>query len=80
MVIVNIDDISQTGQIILRPNYSWSWRFNLYILYTLISISLTLGIAFLVMGAWMVLPYSILELLLLLACMHYCLNVTNDLL
>ena len=73
MVIVNIDDISQTGQIILRPNYSWSWRFNLYILYTLISISLTIGVAFLVMGAWMVLPYSILELLFLLACMYCCL-------
>jgi uncharacterized membrane protein len=73
MVIVNIDDNSQTGQIILRPNYSWSWRFNLYILYTLVSISLTIGVAFLAIGAWMVLPYSILGLLLLLVCVYYCL-------
>jgi uncharacterized membrane protein len=73
MVIANIDDISQTGQITLRPNYSWSWRFNLYVLYTLVSISLTIGAAFLAIGAWMVLPYSILGLLFLLACIYYCL-------
>lgn len=73
MVIVNIDDASNTGQIILRPNYSWPWRFNLYLLYTLTTISLTVGAAFLIMGAWVVLPYSILEMLFLLACMYYCL-------
>ncbi len=72
MVIVEIDDESHTGQIILQPNYSWSWQFNLYLLYTLMGISLTIGIGFLLMGAWVILPYSILEMLFLLACMYYC--------
>lgn len=72
MVSANIDDDSQTGQIILQPNHSWPWRYNLYLLYTLMGISVTLSLAFLVIGAWVVLPYSLLELIVLAACMHYC--------
>jgi uncharacterized membrane protein len=72
MVSANIDDNSQTGQIVLKPNYSWSWRYNLYLLYTLMGISITMSIGFLLMGAWIILPYSLLELVVVAACMHYC--------
>lgn len=72
MVIANIDDVSQTGQIILRPNYSWSRRLNLYLLYILMSVSLTVGTAFFIFGAWGILPYSLLEMLVLLSCLCYC--------
>jgi uncharacterized membrane protein len=74
MVIANIDDNSQTGQIVLKPNYSWTWRYNLYLLYTLMGISVTLGISFLLMGAWLILGYSIIEMAVLAACMHYCVS------
>jgi uncharacterized membrane protein len=57
MVQAQIDDQSHTGQIILSPNASWSWKANLYVLYTLMAISLTVGIGFAIMGAWMILPY-----------------------
>ncbi|MFP6809036.1 MAG: DUF2244 domain-containing protein [Pseudomonadales bacterium] len=72
MVIVDIDDDAHTGQIVLQPNHSWSWRLNLYFLYTLMGVSLTIGVNFLFMGAWLVLPFSILEMLFLLACMYHC--------
>ncbi len=44
MVQAFIDDRSHTGRIILKPNYSWSWRYNTYLLYTLAGISLGLGV------------------------------------
>jgi uncharacterized membrane protein len=72
MVSANIDDTSQTGQIILRPNYSWSWRYNLYLLYTLTGISLSISVSFAILGAWVVLPYCVLEIAVLGACMRYC--------
>ena len=35
-------------------------------------ISLTIGIGFLIQGAWLVLPFSVLEMLFLAGCIYYC--------
>lgn len=72
MVEAHIDESAHTGRIILRPNSSWSWRANLYLLYTLTAVSLTIAFGFLAMGAWVVLPYTIAELAVLFACIWYC--------
>lgn len=77
MVQAQIDDQSHTGRIILSPNASWSWQANLYLLYTLMAISLTVGIGFAFMGAWMILPYSILELSILALCIYVCVQKCN---
>ncbi len=77
MVESHIDDKTRTGQIILTPNASWSWRANLYLLYTLLAISLTIGIGFALMGAWMILPYSLLELSFLAVCIYICVQKCN---
>lgn len=77
MVEATIDDSSHTGRIILKPNASWSWRANLYLLYTLMAISLTIGFGFLLMGAWLILPYSILEMTVLALCIYYCVLKCN---
>ncbi|MFT5563237.1 MAG: putative membrane protein, partial [Litorivivens sp.] len=53
MVDSQIDDSSHTGQIVLKPNASFSWRANLFLLYTLMAISLVIGLGFAIMGAWM---------------------------
>lgn len=74
MVEATIDDNSRTGQIVLRPNLSWTWQYNLYLLYTLTTLSLMIGIGFMVVGAWVILPYSVLELSVLFACMYYCIK------
>jgi uncharacterized membrane protein len=63
-----------TGTIVLRPNQSWTWRYNLYLLYTLLTVSLIMGVFFIYVGAWVILPFSLLELSVLLACMYYCLR------
>ena len=63
MVLAEINEQSLTGQIVLTPNFSWSWKANLYLLYTLMGISLVVGLGFMIHGAWLVLPFSILEML-----------------
>jgi len=71
MVEVHIDQTGTTGRLILTPNRSWSWRANLYILYTLIGVSLTISFGFLLVGAWVILPWALLELSFLGACIYY---------
>ena len=72
MVDSEIDDRRHVGRIILRPNASSSWHANLYLLYTLIALSTCIGIGFLWRGAWVILPYSMLEMAALSACLYYC--------
>lgn len=61
MIKSEIDDDSRTGKIILQPNASWSWRANLWFLYALTGVSFTIALGFLIDGAWIILPYSGLE-------------------
>tara|TARA_R110002072_G_scaffold3830_6_gene27378 strand:- start:55523 stop:56005 length:483 start_codon:yes stop_codon:yes gene_type:complete len=77
MIDARIDDKSHTGQIILKPNASFSWAANLYLLYSLMGISLAIGIGFATMGAWMILPYSVLELSTLAVCIYVCVKNCN---
>jgi len=72
MVHAEINEQALTGQIVLKPNFSWSWKANLVLLYTLMAISLTVGTGFLLQGAWLVLPFSMLEMLFLAGCIYYC--------
>ena len=73
MVLAEINEQSLTGPIVLTPNFSWSWKANLYLLYTLMGISLGVGLGFMIHGAWLVLPFSILEMLFLGVCIYLCL-------
>lgn len=72
MVSTNLDNDARTWRIVLRPNQSWSWQANLYIFYTLIAVSASIGLTFAVMGAWPVLPWSILEVLAVGLCLYHC--------
>ncbi|MFL2534810.1 MAG: DUF2244 domain-containing protein [Candidatus Azotimanducaceae bacterium] len=77
MVELDICDETHTGRIVLRPNYSWTWRYNLYLLYTLTAVSAAVGIGFLLAGAWIILPFSVVELSALAVCMFYCTKQCN---
>lgn len=77
MVEAHIDESAHTGRIILRPNSSWSWKANLYLLYTLTAVSVSFGLFFLFMGAWVILPYSLLELSVLGFCLWYVVRQCN---
>lgn len=72
MVLTDIDDKTGTGIIVLRPNHSWSWRANLWFLAILLGVSLLIATAFLLVGAWVVLPFTLLEMTGLAICIHYC--------
>ena len=72
MIITDIDETHQTGTIVLRPNSSWSWHANLLFLSILMLVSLTIGFSFLIAGAWLVLPFSVLEMTFVVLCIHYC--------
>ncbi|MFT7131433.1 MAG: putative membrane protein [Cyclobacteriaceae bacterium] len=77
MVDSQLDQVSLTGRIILTPNFSWSWGANLKFLYTLMAVSLTMSMGFLVAGAWVILPYAVLELSVLWLCIYYCVYQCN---
>ena len=50
-------------KLILTPNKSTSWRFNMMVWLSLFFISLVISTAFLLKGLWLILPFSGLELL-----------------
>ena len=72
MVVTDINETSRTGTIILRPNHSWSWRANVLFLSVLMGLSMTIALGFLLAGAWVILPFSILEMTAVALCIHYC--------
>ena len=72
MIVTNINEESRTGTIILSPNNSWSWKANLIFLSILMGISMLISFGFLLAGAWVILPFSILEMTFVAFCIHYC--------
>ena len=59
------------GQIVLRPNNSMSWRATRYFLGTLLTISFVIAGAFTVNGYWVILPFTVLEMSVLVGCLYY---------
>jgi uncharacterized membrane protein len=72
MIETRYDDGRHEVQYILRPNQSWSWRANVWFLAVLCVVSLSIAISFAARGFWMVLPFSVLELVVLVICLWLC--------
>jgi len=77
MVSADFDEAKQVGTIVLRPNRSWTWRANTYLLITLSTISALIASSFAARGLWMVLPFSALEMAVLFGCLYYCVRRTH---
>ncbi len=77
MIQSHFDSAAQEAIIVLRPNHSWTWRANVYLLVSLMFVSLTVGLVLLTMGYWIILVFTTLELLLVGACLYYCVNKTH---
>ncbi len=60
------------GQIVIRPNNSTTWRTTQWFLTFLIITSLSVAVAFTINGYWLILPFSIIEMSIVAACMVYC--------
>lgn len=77
MVAANFNEQTLCGQIVLKPNRSWTWRANTYFVASLMVVSLTVATVFTVNGMWVILPFTILELSVLSACLYYCVRRTH---
>jgi uncharacterized membrane protein len=78
MIDASFDPIERLGTIVLRPNRSWTWRANRYLVYSLMTISGLIGIGFTLRGLWLVLPFTCLEMTVLLGCLYYCVRRTHQ--
>lgn len=74
MVNSEIDSETGNGTIVLKPNCSSTWRFNMMIAGSLGVIMFLISMFFLLQGLWMVLPFSGLELGALIWGLYYVLN------
>jgi uncharacterized membrane protein len=78
LISAHFDAAAGTGQIILRPNRSWTWRANIWLVATLMAISGTVATAFTLQGFWVILPFTVLEVGVLAACLYYCVRSTHQ--
>ena len=60
------------GRIVLRADGANHWRSAFYILATLFTISITIGLTFALYGFWPILPFSLLELSALGTAIWWC--------
>lgn len=58
-------------QVVITPNKSASWQQNLVLLFSLALLLLVISIGFAILGAWVILPFAGLEILLLSAVFYY---------
>jgi uncharacterized membrane protein len=71
VAMVEIHNESPTKLLVLKPNRSMSWQTNKKILLAMLVINMVIGISFALIGAWMILPFAGLEILLVGFGMYY---------
>jgi len=59
------------GRLILQPNNSMNWHAARLFLSTLLFVSLATASSFAYAGYWFILPFTVVEMLLLVACFYY---------
>jgi len=74
----SFDHQTHEATIVLQPNHSWTWRANLYLIASLFVISISVGFVMLWLGYWMILLFTTLEIVVLTACLHYCVKRTHQ--
>ena len=71
MIESRTNEETQSTILVLRPNNSLTWKLNLVLLLVVAGVSLSIALSFLIAGAWVILPFSLVELILLALCIHY---------
>ena len=72
MVYSEFNPDTGNGLIILKPNNSATWRFNMMIAASLAFLATLISTFFLLQGLWLIAPFSGLEVLVLLGCLYLC--------
>ena len=70
MVETRIDEVTGLTTIVLRPNNSSSWQFNMQILASLSAIILLLSGYFAMQGLWLVLPFALIVIATVYICLY----------
>lgn len=79
MVIDEFNMEAGTGYFIVRPNRSLSWRTNQWIIASIALVCSTIAIVWSYFGAWMILPFAGIEVLVVAICFYLCvLKTTNQ--
>jgi uncharacterized membrane protein len=76
VVDARFDPDALRGEIMLRPNRSWSWRANLYLLASLAAASSIVPLVLAFRGYWVALPFSVLEVLAVFVALYVCVRRT----
>mgnify|MGYP006135813443 FL=1 len=71
------DPDGRVGSITLQPNQSMSWRAFKYFILFMMLLSFGIATAFAVMGYWVILPFTALEMSVLSYCLWLCLRRTS---
>ena len=72
MVYSEFNPDTGNGYIVLKPNNSATWGFNLAVVASLAFIALLISTFFLLQGLWLIAPFSGLEVLALFGCLYLC--------
>jgi len=72
MVYSEFNPDTGNGYIVLKPNNSATWRFNLMVVASLAFIGLLISSFFMLQGLWVIAPFSGVEILILLVCLYLC--------
>ena len=70
MVATHNDVGAANCHFVIRPNQSLSWRGMLVFYAGICTVSLTISVGFALMGAWLILPFAGLEMLVLGVCLY----------
>ena len=70
MVETSINENTGLAVIVLRPNNSASWRFNMLIVASLAFIAFCLSTYLALQGLWVVFPFAVLEISFLFICLY----------
>ncbi|MDE2089914.1 MAG: DUF2244 domain-containing protein [Gammaproteobacteria bacterium] len=70
MIAVQCDPVTAEGQFVIRPNRSLSWRGTLVFFAWICTLSILIAGGFALMGAWLILPFAALDLLILGASLY----------
>lgn len=70
MIETNINESTGSATIVLRPNNSASWQFNMMVVGSLALIGFCISTYFALQGLWLIFPFAGLEVGFLFACLY----------
>ncbi len=71
MIDAQIDNLYQSGRIILTQDMALSWRQNIWVISVVTSIILVIGVVFALHGAWLILPFAGIEVTAVTGLLYY---------